>query len=87
MRSSFLNVARHPARHQISVNRAGPHTTGTGKGTGSAYITFKRSSDAERCIKAVDGVAWAGGLAESRSTWDGALIITWTEGQAGDREW
>lgn len=45
---------------KISVNRSGSHAGGAKNGTGSAYITFKRAVDAERCIKAIDGVAWAG---------------------------
>lgn len=47
---------------KISVNRSNQYASALAKHgpTGSAYVTFKRSEDALRCIKALDGAAWAG---------------------------
>eukprot|EP00887_Chlorella_sp_A99_P001407 scaffold8.g1407.t1 len=47
---------------KISVNRSNQYASALARHgpTGSAYVTFRRPEDALRCIKVVDGAAWAG---------------------------
>lgn len=47
---------------KISVNRSNQYASAVAKHgpTGSAYVTFKKSEDALRCIKLVDGALWRG---------------------------
>jgi len=47
---------------KISVNRSNQYASALAKHgpTGSAYVTFKRSEDALRCIKLIDGALWRG---------------------------
>ena len=49
---------------KISVNRTNQYvstqTTKQHGPTGSAYVTFKRSDDALKCIKSIDGETWKG---------------------------
>ena len=51
---------------QISVSRAGPYGTATNTKngpSGSAYVTYRLSDDARKCIAAVHGAAWEGARA------------------------
>ena len=43
---------------QVSCSRQNPHGGASSKGwpSGSAYVTYKHTADAERCIKEMDGV-------------------------------
>ena len=47
---------------QVSVNRTMPtglaHTKSGA--SGSAYVTYRRPQDAQRCVETVDGVTWSG---------------------------
>jgi len=48
---------------KISVNRSNQYmSTSSAKhgATGSAYVTYKKSEDALKCIKSIDGVFWKG---------------------------
>ncbi len=47
---------------QISVNRSNQYASAMAKHgpTGSAYVTFRRTDDALRCIKQLDGMIWNG---------------------------
>ena len=58
-----MHWSRSLAGMQISVSRAGPYgtaTTAKNGPSGSAYVTYRASDDARRCIAAVHGATWDG---------------------------
>jgi len=46
----------------VSVNRTMPTGLAHSKSgaSGSAYVTYRRPQEAQRCVETVDGITWAG---------------------------
>lgn len=44
------------------MNRSMPTGMAHAKGgaSGSAYVTFRRSQEAQRCVETIDGIVWSG---------------------------
>ena len=53
----------------MSVNRTMPTGLAHSKSgaSGSAYVTYRRPQEAQRCVETVDGITWAGACTSETS--------------------